>query len=77
MCGVQAYEAGSLEQAIVIPSTKTSLTFWLKIDRVGASNDYFRIKLDGQKVFQIFPSGGHSDRRDGVLAEKSRMQATP
>jgi hypothetical protein len=57
--GIGAFEAGSLEQNLVIPANATTLEFWLEIP-VSSGNgvDFLRAQIDGNTVFSVIEGDG-------------------
>ena len=53
--GIFAFEEGSLQQSVTIPSGATTLDFFLEIP-VSSGNglDFLRVKIDGATVFEVF-----------------------
>jgi hypothetical protein len=57
--GIGTFEAGSLDQALVIPANATTLEFWLEIP-VSSGNgvDFMRVLIDGNTVFSVLEDDG-------------------
>lgn len=53
--GIPVYEAGSVEQSVVIPTTATDLEFDLTVGVCDSANDYMRVLVDGTQVFTTDP----------------------
>ncbi len=52
--GIAAFEAGSVEQTVVIPSSATDLTFFLEIPAAsGNGTDFLRLLIDGNVEFSV------------------------
>jgi len=53
--GVDEFEEGSLEQSVTIPSSASSLDFYLEIPAASGNGvDFLRVKIDGTTVFEAF-----------------------
>jgi hypothetical protein len=53
--GIQAFEAGSLEQIVTIPAGASTLDFFLEIPiSSGNGVDVLRVRIDGTTVFEVF-----------------------
>lgn len=57
--GIGTFEAGSVDQNVVIPANATTLEFWLEIP-VSSGNgvDFLRVEIDGNTVFSVLENDG-------------------
>ncbi len=53
--GIPIYEAGSVEQSVVIPSTATTIDFDLTVGVCDSLNDYMDLEIDGNQEFTTSP----------------------
>ncbi len=53
--GISVYEAASVEQSVVIPTTATNLDFDLTVGVCDSLNDYMQVEVDGTQVFTTNP----------------------
>ncbi len=53
--GISVYEAGSVEQSVVIPATATTIDFDLTVGVCDSLNDYMDLEIDGNQEFTTDP----------------------